>query len=205
MRFQFFFPAILLLSVGRHVLWYSFNGFQYAAQATDLMDLSWNKFENSKKNICKRTANLFSSEDEIKSAIRAADEFHDNGGNLKMIQHFLDDQIEGTFKQLGIKFADRDGLTKPDNMTTSNFIYNLLKENDAHDRGGYDQRSLPGRFEPNHPALFEKRIVNVMESASLDKWEASIGPIGPLCKSIDRIQTRKEKHYEDNSCVLSMI
>ena len=64
-------------------------------------------------------------------------------------------------------------------------------------RGGYDQRSLPGRFEPNHPALFEKRIVNVMELASLDKWEAAIGPIGPLCKSIDRIQTRKEKHYED--------
>ena len=36
-----------------------------------------------------------------------------------------------------------------------------------------------------------------MESVSLDKWEAAIGPIGPLCKSIDRIQTRKEKHYED--------
>ena len=114
-----------------------------------------------------------------------------------MIQHFLDDQIEGTFKKLGIKFADRDGLTKPDNITTSNFIYSLLKENDVHDRGGYDQRSLPGRFEPNHPALFEKRIVNVMESVSLDKWEAAIGPIGPLCKSIDRIQIRKEKHYED--------
>ena len=86
MRFQFFFPAILLLSVGQHVVRYSFNGFQHAAQATYLTDSSSNEFDKerkAKKTICKRTANLLSSEDEIKSAIRAADEFHGGGGNLK--------------------------------------------------------------------------------------------------------------------------
>ena len=83
---------------------------------------------------------------------------------------------------------------------TLNFIYDLLKENDIHHRGGYDQRSVPGRFEPNHPALFEKRIITVMEPVSLDEWEVAIGPIGPLCKSIDRIQTRKENITKTNSC-----
>ena len=100
-------------------------------------------------------------------------------------------------EKFGLKFNDKNGFTVPDNVTIADFVHNLLKENDIHHRGGYDQRVLPGRFGPKHPALIEERIVNVMESNSLNKWKAAIGPVGPICKNIDRIQTRKQKHYED--------
>mmetsp|Transcript_10849 Transcript_10849/g.18060 ORF Transcript_10849/g.18060 Transcript_10849/m.18060 type:complete len:336 (-) Transcript_10849:835-1842(-) len=192
--------VVLLLFVCGHSALFrlqGLQGYQHAMHSEVLSSNPFNKEGTLKKEICKRTVNLFSGENEIRSALKVADKFHDGGGNLKTIQEFLDNQIQGTLEKFGLNFTDTNGLTVQENVTIPDFVYNLLKENDIHHRGGYDQRILPGRFEPYHPALIEKRIINVMESVSLKKWKAAIGPIGPLCKSIDRIQTRKQKHYED--------
>jgi hypothetical protein len=57
---------------------------------------------------------------------------------------------------------------------------------------------LPGKFLPKHPAINGGRLVDVKEPMSYERWEAAIGPIGPLCTSVDRIQLKARKRsYED--------
>lgn len=42
------------------------------------------------------------------------------------------------------------------------------------------------------------RHIDVMEEMNYEKWDAAIGPLGPNCTSVDRIQQRKDRqHYED--------
>eukprot|EP00977_Amphora_coffeiformis_P008025 scaffold1803_cov92-Amphora_coffeaeformis.AAC.48 len=70
---------------------------------------------------------------------------------------------------------------------------------DTNVRGGYDQRKLPGKFEPSMPAVVAKGCIlkNVVEPISIAKWESAVGPIGPASTSFDRIQLHENEQYED--------
>jgi hypothetical protein len=148
MQSQFYIFFVVLLGFCVHLALFCVQELQDAVQVMNSEVSSWHQFDKKRKSewdICKRTANLFSGEDEMRRALKVADEFHTEGGNLNAIQEFLDIQIQVTMENFGLKFTDKNGFcfTVPENVTIAAFPHNLLKENDIHHRGGCDQRVLP--------------------------------------------------------------
>lgn len=148
--------------------------------------------------LCSSTRNLFSATNaDMERAWNEAERFHNHGGNLKVIQEYLDRQLDPTFSNLGVRFNSNAGKVVQNDIDHS--IHEALKRGDVNHRGGYDQRQLPGSFVPPLPKVIAGgRHVDVHEPHTFEKWKAAIGPIGPNCTSMDRIQQRaKNPSYED--------
>lgn len=162
----------------------------------------------------------------IQEAITRAESFHMGGGNLHSIQTYLDRSIDTTFDELQVVFRPRkrvqflahsgdrhsgydyrhnDNNESSSSSTvaassTSRLIRAALAHTDTNDRGGYDQRKLPGRFIPIIPAIRKGRRVDVFEPVSWERWRVALGPPGPNCTNLDRIrplQRKKDQHYAD--------
>jgi hypothetical protein len=149
--------------------------------------------------LCSSTIGLFPNRSIVEKAVEDAEKFHEGGGSLKSIQLYLDRQIQTTYKALGVSYVPSD-LVDPkrqEELTAPELIHEELRLGDTKKRGGYDQRSLPGKLLPKHPANIGGRLVDVMEPNSYDRWEAAIGSVGPVCTNEDRIQLRAKEHYED--------
>jgi hypothetical protein len=118
------------------------------------------------------------SRNDLEAAIQDALNFHVRGGNIKSIQLFKDNAIDPTLEKLDIQFIPTNG--KP----TKEVVRHLRGYYDTHfdNRGGYG-RPLPGKWSNiNHKMLWQKRWFDVTEpSVGRDKWDASLGPIGPKC------------------------
>lgn len=145
--------------------------------------------------ICPQTADLFQN---VSKVIEKAEEFHNGGGSLKSIQQYLDRQIDKTYRALKVEFQDESG--NPIGVKShSDYIHQELKRNDVHHRGGYDQRKLPIKIKNGRSPHMsgDGRLTDVMESFSFERWEAAMGPMGPTCKSLGRIQHGKKKSYQD--------
>jgi len=160
--------------------------------------------DGTKKSICPSTISIFHTGDDfaiLRAAIMEAEAFHDGGGNLKSIENYLNSHIDDTFKKLNIEFTPNDGKGAPSESISAE-IKDLLQAKDVHNRGGYDQRSLPGSFKPNNQDILHGgsqwsngRSIDVLEPFNLNRWEAGIGPIAKVCKSVDTIKGRKT--YDD--------
>lgn len=164
------------------------------------------KSSNSKKKtICESAKPLFGigdTDDDINERAlleiqHQADLFHNQGGNLKFLQEFLDAHIDSTYKDLGVEYTPKG----PDNNSPSMLrnINNDFKQYDTKQRGGYEQRQPEGRFNKIPPGIMQARgMVDVIEPiAGVEKWKVAMGPEGPKCQYMHTIHPAGRKTYED--------
>jgi Methyltransferase domain len=109
-------------------------------------------------------------------------DFHQRGGNLKSVQNFLDGAIDTTLDKHDIKFipqGETQGVRKASQHLKQFYQTNPSK------RRGYGE-ALPGKYSDENPKIvYEKRYIDVIEPRKRqDKWDASLGPIGPNCKNL---------------------
>ncbi|KAG7358439.1 methyltransferase domain containing protein [Nitzschia inconspicua] len=156
----------------------------------------------NQQEICPNTQQLYASNttalEELHRTIEEAVAFHTQGGSLKSIQRFLDSQIHPTLERLDITFQERKRQSKSAAQKTVK-IDEDPKEFVRHykvRRGGYGQ-PLPIEFIEKHPrtptkdSLVDtvlhgsqregKRWIDVMEIATPERFQVSLGPVGPSC------------------------
>ncbi|KAG7341530.1 hypothetical protein IV203_023482 [Nitzschia inconspicua] len=156
----------------------------------------------NQQEICPNTQQLYASNttalEELHRTIEEAVAFHTQGGSLKSIQRFSDSQIHPTLERLDITFQERKRQSKSAAQKTVK-IDEDLKEYVRHynvRRGGYGQ-PLPIEFIEKHPrtptkdSLVDtvlhgsqregKRWIDVMEIATPERFQVSLGPVGPSC------------------------
>lgn len=169
------------------------------------------------RKVCPHTLHLFQDMNAVVNAYHKAEAFHNKAGNLKMIENYLNDQMDPTIKSLGYRFIPRAKKRPiPLDQNIPKYILQTLRANDKEKRGGYDQRGLPGRYFPKlgteqRPFSGDQRVndwrIDVAESVHQhERWKVGMGPIEwHLCKSVDRIRPPVTKlHYEQKwICALS--
>jgi len=160
------------------------------------------------RKICLSTISLFDSEDHFATtrvAYAKAEAFHNGGGNLKSLEIFLNSHIDDTYKRHGISFVPKGSEGPlPPNESISDTIKETLKKNDLNKRGGYDQRQLPGYFTiANEKIIHKGRLIEVLEPHNGERWDYGIGPINNVCKSVDRISSKKNKKSYDDKFMCS--
>jgi len=116
----------------------------------------------SSRPVCQDTKHLFQSphatdnddDDSTSTAIKAAyaelESFHNEGGNLKTIENYLNDHMDSTLDLLDITFTPKgsaSGEPIPANQSITQTYKQTLIKYDKHNRGGYDQRSMPGSYD----------------------------------------------------------
>jgi hypothetical protein len=147
--------------------------------------------------ICRHSYRYFSGLgiQQLKSSIEKAIQFHYQGGNLVAIQNYLDKYIDSTFEKLGLKFVPVIGSVQSKPVQ---WLKDFLR-NDSVVQDGYN-RNLPGRFKGNNIHLLggrdtlggslkarRKRVVNVQEPFSEERFVVGMGPIGPNCTELSTL------------------
>ena len=124
------------------------------------------------------------------------------------LDKYLNKQINPTLNKLGITFNTGAATTKKETTNTSSVdidttIHQELRKQDRNNRGGYDQRALPGKFKPNnHPFFHNSRSRNdrmdVIEPITeFQRFTAAVGPVPDICKEMNTIKggIRYESKY----------
>ena len=149
-------------------------------------------------SICRPAEHLFHGGDLVRM-IEKARKFHQQGGNLASIEHFLDNAMQSTLDRLDLKFefTDSKGLKATESKDSVKQLQEYFKTHDI-PRGGYGQ-PLPGKYVgPNARKggpLKKGRFINVLEpDDTAEKFRAAIGHVGPKCL---REVHFAEKSYEE--------
>jgi Methyltransferase domain len=142
----------------------------------------------------------------MEASIEKANQFHRQGGNLVAIQKYLDNYIDSSYADIGLKFIPTIGSaqTKP---------VQWLKEfllNDSIPQDGYN-RNLPGNFEGDNIHLLGgrdalggnkvargKRVVNVQEPFTEERFIVGMGPMGPNCTELSTLAEKSLCQGWDN-------
>jgi len=143
----------------------------------------------------------------LKQVYKDSVAFFDEAGNLKQLEKYLNSHIPTSLRAMQIQFIpEGSAVGLPRNINIPGTIKDLLKEKDTYNRGGYDQRALPGRYWPFdnpyfHPRAAERTDGNrfdVMEPIHKEqRWRAALGPIVPdVCKQVNTIEAESNT-YED--------
>lgn len=149
--------------------------------------------DTTELSVCPATEALF-PEGSLRPAIEEARQYHLQGGNLKALQLMLDDQLNPTYQRQQIRFA---ALAENEKILGDQHAEAQAKlENDdivgylrqywsalSSQRGGYAENYMPGHFRPRWK-FWEKRYIEVQEPWSYDRWNVSVGPIGPNCSNL---------------------
>lgn len=148
--------------------------------------------------------------DSLQQALTVNDYFHKLGGSLKSVQLFRDSVIDKTLEKLQLQFVPDDSTQNIASSGSSElpFVSSLKQYYAANydPRGGYG-KPLPGHFvhadkikvenKNNIPELFENRWIEPIEETSgRDKWDASLGPIGPGCPNLIQLGTLESDGYK---------
>ena len=121
--------------------------------------------------------------------------FHQHGGNLKSIQEFLDNAMDPSLEKLGLRFVPKVDQTESE-LRGVEFLRKYYEKNSS-PRQGYGE-SLPGKWDDEKsPVLHEKRWFDVIEPRKKRmKWDASLGPMGPTCKSVLQLGDQNGDGYK---------
>lgn len=149
----------------------------------------------------------------IEKAYHELEKFHNKGGNLKKIEKYLNWNIGKTLHAYEVKFIPSESNSTPvEALETVKYIHETLKQRDAHKRGGYDQRSLPGRYDPplkgGSGSLRANNIrFDVHEPTSnFKRWEETFGPnMNSLCQNITIINMNGVSYEEKFMCEFDLL
>lgn len=186
--------ATLLLSLGIYVLLNS--GYYTGNNNYDIPVLHKQRIF---QKACPSTRNLFYGGQSIEGAIKDATQWHKGGWNLKSLQLYLDNQISSTIVMNDIYFV-RNGQNEQQihGKDVEIFIKDYFNAN-AQARAGYG-KILPGKLQKTvnlrgTGGVWEDRFIEVDEPWSFERWNASLGPIGPICKNITKLGSGYEAKY----------
>lgn len=201
---------IILLAAGTVNIIFSLHSIQYLGNAPPTLgNAPPAEFIASKRPLCQDTKHLFHNMTTLTSAYTQAEKFHNGGGNLKVIETYLNRQVDKTYKMLGITFTPEAAANSESprslgpNEPISGKVLELMKRKDVHKRGGYDQRQFPGQFLTQNTNYYNTRgmrarsRLDVIEPFHTDRWVAGLGPTFDVCKSVEKIGGRAKPHYED--------
>ena len=141
----------------------------------------------------------------LRKAFIKLEAFHNQGGNIKALEIYLNSHIDETLKHHQYKFLPEDSdKPLPDNQSISETIIDLSRKNDVHKRGGYDQREWPGSFLKDNKRVEAPSFFEVMEPTTAERWDVGLGPIfGDLCKSVDTITLKLRRRGCDDKFMCS--
>lgn len=186
--------ATLLLSLGIYVL---LNSGNYTGNNN--YDIPVLHKQRIFQKACPSTRNLFYGGQSIEGAIKDATQWHKGGWNLKSLQLYLDNQISSTIVMNDIYFV-RNGQNEQQihGKDVEIFIKDYFNAN-AQARAGYG-KILPGKLQKTvnlrgTGGVWEDRFIEVDEPWSFERWNASLGPIGPICKNITKLGSGYEAKY----------
>jgi len=158
---------------------------------------STSSFSFSGFNICPIAMHLITDNKEtVQSSFKELYTFHNMGGNLMTLDKYLNKQINPTLHKLGITFNTNAAATKEERTNTSSIdidaaIHQELRKNDRKNRGGYDQRALPGKFEPSKHPFFHcphnERMDVIEPITEFQRFTAAVGPVSDICKEMNTI------------------
>jgi len=191
----------------------------------DNKDVAPSSKSSLSRPVCNRTRHLFHSMDAVEAAYQQLESFHNRGGNIKTIETYLNDHMDSTLNRLKITFTpDGDGDGDDDESeqlspetSISQEIMHLLAKHDEHNRGGYDQRKMPGHYN-SRPATSnflegnpkDNRVVfDVLEpTEDFKRWKEGLGPIPDLCHHLDYIKpqgdSKRQSSEEKFMCSLPL-
>jgi hypothetical protein len=138
------------------------------------------KYVSERRFICPSAQDLFDSQ-ELEKAIGDAHDFHTKGGNLKALQHYLDQHMQSTLDKLQLQFTFSGGENP-----TKHAVDDLKHYYSANKvkRGGYGQ-SLPGDFHGERlDLLTAKRWIDVIEPATSERQNTAVGPFDLKCEKL---------------------
>jgi len=158
------------------------------------------------RDVCLNTKHLLADMNVIKAAYNDLEDFHNGGRNFRTIGNYLNRNVDATLKLLNVTFTP-EGAHEPlsPDKSISNEITALLLEKDKEKRGGYDLRTLPGRYNHNgHDMIFRgdpkkyRQIFDVVEPIDYarrggTRWSEGLGPVPELCRNLHIIEPPKEK------------
>ena len=150
--------------------------------------------------ICRHAKTLFDNMTALEEAIAAAKAFYLDGGNLKALQEYLDNQVQATYEHHNLTFLPKNSPTEAQTNIVPYLKDHYEKEKHLYAaRGGYGQ-DLPGAFhnvEKHSPLMLEARWIDVREPVSRARWEVSMGPAGPNCTNVSSYGSR---YQQKNLC-----
>lgn len=162
---------------------------------------------NGKRYICPEASGLLNpstSETVLESVYRRAEKFHNGGGNLKSIEEYLNRHMDETLDRQGMTYFPPGSTTplKGSGEGATSVTKAIIEEQKALDvkqqRGGYDQRQLPGHFQTSDGKTLKDFRIDVLEPFNQERWDAGLGPIATdLCQSVDVIRNQAIRTYED--------
>jgi Methyltransferase domain len=142
----------------------------------------------------------------MKTSIEKANKFHRQGGNLISIQSYLDKHIDSSFEKMGLTFIPIGGSEKTKPVQ---WLQDFL-QNESMLRDGYN-RNLPGSFEGDNVHLLGgrdalggslkakgKRVVNVLEPFTEERFAVGMGPLGPNCTELSTLAEKNLCQGWDN-------
>ena len=144
------------------------------------------KIPTAKKNIiCPSALKLFNNTTELLGMIEEQTQFHQSGGSLASIESYLNRHMQSTLDRLSIQFipkSNNGGKPVPNAIEYLNEYYASHKVK----RGGYGM-PLPGKFSGQNvnEGLVGKRWIDVLEAGTNERFDVSMGPIGPTCSNIE--------------------
>eukprot|EP00980_Cylindrotheca_fusiformis_P003729 scaffold825_cov147-Cylindrotheca_fusiformis.AAC.4 len=137
----------------------------------------------------------------IRDAYKAAEAYHNGGGNFKAIENYLNSYMDITLKKMDFEFfPDPELETDSKSESVVKTVIDLQRKKDTTGRGGYNQRFLPGYFrkKTGGKRIPDLRIDVIEPPKKRVRWEVGLGPIAnTVCKSMDRIRSSQGKSYDD--------
>ena len=108
-------------------------------------------------------------------------EYHNLGGNLEALEHFLNNAIGETYDKRGFSpfvFNDNTESNQKQQSVPDEIISALRKQDNGN--GGYYLRKLPGKFTGTMANQDNNgRFVNVLDPETHERWDIALGPTLP--------------------------
>jgi hypothetical protein len=157
----------------------------------------------NKDRVCPKVVNSYFDSDALRRVIAAKEDFHKFGGSLKSVQKFRDAAVDNTLKRLNLQFQPNDSQQPATQELMAHLKAYYAANYDP--RGGYGQ-PLPGKIVrkgkaplagDKFPELMGERWVEPLEEVpGRSKWDAALGPIGPLCPNLLQLGTKQGDGYK---------
>lgn len=140
---------------------------------------------NNKKevNFCPGIWNYYSPNNRtyLEKLYWEAYEYHNLGGNLEALEHFLNNAIGETYDKRGFSpfvFNDNTESNQKQQSVPDEIISTLRKQDNGN--GGYYLRKLPGKFTGTMANQDNNgRFVNVLDPQTHERWDIALGPTLP--------------------------
>ena len=168
--------------------------------------------------VCKHAAWFLTNDlSSIKQVYKDSVAFFDDAGNLNQLTTYLNSHIHSSLQLMQVQFIPEGSSALADtskvlanDVNIPGTIKDLLKKKDKKNRGGYDQRNLPGKYWPSDNPYFHPKLsyrgggnrIDVIEPNEKQKrWSAALGPVVPsVCKQVNTIEAEKNKYEEKFMC-----